>query len=159
VRGVLHLLALAALLSSCADHVVYQQDVSIPDGIWEREFKPEFSFEITDTVSHHDLFIDVRHTGDYPFSDLFLFLDLSGPGDRHMRDTVQCLLADPSGQWYGRGTGFIFADRFHAHVLYKLRNRFPSSGRYTIRLEQAMRTERLPGVLDIGISVERSQAR
>lgn len=144
-------------LSGCADHVVFQADEAVPDGQWSREHKPEFSFDISDTVSRHDLYIDIRHTGDYPFSDLFLFVDLHGPGDRHMRDTVECLLADPTGRWYGKGLGYVFADRYEAHVLYKLGNRFPAAGRYSIRLEQAMRTDTLPGVMDVGISVERSR--
>ena len=70
--------------------------------------------------------------------------------------TVECLLADPSGRWYGKGLGFIFSDRYQAHVLYKLNNRFPAPGRYSITLEQAMRTDELKGILDVGISVERS---
>jgi gliding motility-associated lipoprotein GldH len=144
-------------LSACTGHVVYQSDVPVPGGEWDRAFVPEFSFDITDAASKHDLFIDIRHTGEYPFSDLFLFVDLSGPDGRHMRDTVECLLADPSGRWFGKGTGFVFADRYQAKVLYKLGNRFPVAGRYGIKLEQAMRTERLPGVLDVGISVERSR--
>lgn len=148
---------LLILLSGCTDRVVYQSDVAIPSGSWNRDLRPEFSFEVTDTVSNHDLYIDIRHTGDYPFQDLFLFMDLSGPGGRHLRDTVECLLADPTGRWFGKGQGFIFADRFKAHVLFKMRNRFPVAGRYTVRLEQAMRTEELAGVLDVGISVERSQ--
>jgi gliding motility-associated lipoprotein GldH len=148
---------LAALLGGCADHVVYQGDVPIPETVWERSFTPEFSFDISDTISQHDLFIDVRHTGDYPFSDLYLFIDLAGPGERALRDTARILLADPTGRWLGRGTGFIFADRIDARVLFKLRNRFPASGRYTMRLEQAMRSEQLPGILDVGVSVERSK--
>jgi gliding motility-associated lipoprotein GldH len=148
---------IAFLLAGCADHVVFQADVAIPDAVWDRDLKPEFTFEITDTISQHDLFLDIRHTGDYPFSDLFLFIDLQGPDGRALRDTVECLLADPTGRWFGRGTGFIFAERFDAHVLYRLRNRFPVSGRYTIRLEQAMRTERLPGIIDVGVSIERSR--
>ncbi len=153
-----HVTILVITLAACAEQVVHSSDVPIPDGVWDREFKPEFSFEIGDTVSHHDLFIDVRHTGDYPFSTLYVFLDLEGPGERRLRDTVECILADPTGKWYGKGSGFVFAHReYDTHVLYKLRNRFPAIGRYTIRLEQAMRTERLPGVLDIGISVERSR--
>ncbi len=125
--------------------------------MWERGFAPEFTFDVVDTVSKHDLFIDIRHTGDYRFSDLYLFVDLRGPDNRHMRDTVECLLADPTGRWYGKGLGFIFADRYEAHVLYRLGNRFPRAGRYTMRLEQAMRTEELPGVIDVGVSVERSK--
>jgi gliding motility-associated lipoprotein GldH len=157
MRTVLSAIVLAVLLASCSDQVVFQADVPVPDEAWDRSFTPEFSFEVNDTIRHHDLYIDVRHTGDYPFSDLFLFVDLHGPDDRHLRDTVECLLADPTGRWYGKGTGFIFADRFEAHVLYKLKNRFPASGRYTIKLEQAMRTEKLPGVIDVGVSVERSK--
>lgn len=157
MRPVLAAIAVGLLLAGCSDQVVFQADVPVPEEAWDRSFTPEFSFEVSDTVRHHDLYIDVRHTGDYPFSDLFLFVDLYGPDDRHLRDTVECLLADPTGRWYGKGTGFIFADRFEAHVLYKLKNRFPASGRYTIKLEQAMRTEQLPGVIDVGVSVERSK--
>lgn len=151
------LLLLALCLVGCTENVVFQASEALPTEKWDRSFVPEFAFDITDTVSKHDLFIDIRHTGDYPFSDLFLFVDLQGPGGRQMRDTVECLLADPTGRWYGRGLGFIFADRYQAHVLYRLGNRFPQAGRYTMRLEQAMRTEELPGVIDVGVSVERSK--
>lgn len=147
----------AGLLVGCADNIVFQAAVPIATTGWDRSFTPEFVFDVTDTVSRHHLFIDVRHTGDYPYSDLYLFVDLTGPGGRHARDTVRCLLADPSGRWYGRGTGFIFADRYDAHVLYKLNNRFPAAGRYTLKLEQAMRTEVVKEVLDVGISLERAQ--
>ena len=155
--GALLIVGMVALLTGCADNVVYQADVPVPEGTWDRAFTPKFEFDISDTVQRHDVYIDVRHTGQYPFSDLFLFVQLEGPGGRALRDTVDCLLADPTGRWYGKGLGFIFADRFQAKVLYKLRNRFPSTGRYSITLEQAMRTEQLEGVLDIGVSVERAK--
>lgn len=154
--GLLSIGVTSLLATGCADNVVYQADVPVPDGAWSRTFTPEFAFDITDTVSRHDVYIDVRHTGDYPFSDLFLFVDLTGPGGRAARDTVECLLADPSGRWLGKGTGFIFSDRIRAKVLYKLHNRFPAPGRYTVKLEQAMRMEPLPAVIDVGVSVERS---
>lgn len=151
-------MALAAvLLAGCSESPVFQADVPIPERMWDRAYKPTFSFNMDDTVNKHDVFIDVRHSGDYPFSDLFLFVDLKGPGGRTIRDTVECLLADPTGKWYGKGLGFIFADRYQAHVLYKLGDRFPASGEYIVTLEQAMRTEKLPGILDVGLSVNRSQ--
>lgn len=156
-RSVIFIAVAALLLTSCSDAPVFQADVAIPEGAWNRSYKPSFSFDIADSVSKHDVFIDVRHNGDYPFSDLFLFVDLTGPGGRAVRDTVECLLADPTGKWYGKGLGFIFSDRYQAHVLYKLGNRFPAGGTYTITLEQAMRTEELAGVLDVGVSVARSK--
>lgn len=149
---------LTSLLGGCTGNVVFQEDAAIPDGRWASSFKPEFAFEVTDTLGKHDVFIDVRHTGDYAYSDLYLFVDLTGPGGRTQRDTVECILADPTGRWLGKGTGFIFASRTrHAKVLYRLGNRFPASGRYTVRIEQAMRDDPLPGVIDVGVSVERSR--
>ena len=150
-------LTTALLLVGCSEAPVFQADVAIPDGSWDRAYKPSFTFNISDTLAKHDVYIDVRHTGDYPFSDLFLFVDLEGPGGRHARDTVECLLADPTGAWFGKGQGFIFADRYKAHVLYKLGDRFPASGTYSVTMEQAMRTEKLTGLLDVGISVMRSR--
>lgn len=148
----------ALLLAGCADNVVFQADAPIPNGAWDHAFRPEFAFDITDTLSKHDVYIDVRHTGDYPYSNLHLFVDLAGPGGRAKRDTVECILADPTGRWLGKGTGFVYASR-HAKVLYRLGNRFPASGRYTIRIEQAMRDNPLPAVIDVGVSVERSKAQ
>ncbi len=157
MRAVLPVLLLV-LLAACGRTEIYQSDVPIPAGGWASSNKPSFCFDITDTVSAHDVFIDVRHTGDYPYNDLYLFVDLEAPSGRTWRDTVECRLADELGQWYGRGTGYIFADRFEAHILYRLGDRFPWAGRYCMRLEQAMRHDTLPGVLDVGISIEPSRS-
>ncbi len=154
-RAVAPFLLIALFASGCTEAVVFQEDAQIPNGQWERGWNPTFSFEVTDTVNAHDVYLDVRHTGDYPFSNLFTFVKLTGPGGEHLTDTVECTLADPTGRWYGKGTGFV--NSYRAHVLYKMRNRFPRTGRYSIQLEQAMRRDTLPGVMDVGISVERSQ--
>ncbi len=136
--------------------MVFQGDVAVPDGAWSSTFTPGFTFTMNDTVRQHDVFIDVRHTTEYPFQDMYIFVTLEGPGGRTTTDTVDLLLADPSGRWSGDGLGFIHADRYHAHVLYRYRNRFPRAGEYTVTLQQAMRRDPLPGVIDVGVSIERS---
>lgn len=148
---------LAVLFTGCTENVVFQEDAQTPNGVWERNWNPTFSFEVSDTVSTHDVYLDLRHTGDYPFSNLYAFVTLTAPDSTRLVDTVECTLADPSGRWYGKGQGFISSDRFQAHVLYKLRNKFPRSGRYSLTLEQAMRVEKLEGIIDVGVSVERSK--
>ncbi|HEY0976672.1 MAG TPA: gliding motility lipoprotein GldH [Flavobacteriales bacterium] len=153
------LLVLALAFVGCTEGVVFQGNREVPDGRWMRAWKPDFAFDITDTVAAHDVYLDLRHNGDYPFSNLYTFITLTAPDSTTLTDTVECVLADPTGRWYGKGTGFIFSDRFQAHVLYKLRNRFPRAGRYTLTLEQAMRTDTLTGVLDVGVSVERSRPK
>lgn len=127
----------------------------MPGGLWERNWSPTFGFEVADSLQPHDIYLDLRHTGDYPFSNIYTFVTLKGPDGGMLVDTVECMLADPTGRWYGAGGGFIRSYR-KAHVLYKLRNRFPRKGRYTITLEQAMRMDSLPGIIDVGVSIERS---
>ncbi|HEX2616115.1 MAG TPA: gliding motility lipoprotein GldH [Flavobacteriales bacterium] len=156
--SILAITTAAMLLAGCGNEVLFQADQELPAGRWERTNKPAFSFEVADTLGEHDVFLDVRHTGDYPYSNLYTFVTLTGPDGRTLTDTVECTLADPTGRWYGKGTGFIFSDRFQAHVLYRMHNRFPRSGRYTFTIEQAMRTDTLSGVIDVGVSVERSSS-
>ncbi len=147
------------LLAGCSGNVVFQEDAQVPDGSWSRSWKPQFEFDITDTISERDIYLDIRHTGDYRFSNIYLFTTLESPTGHSITDTVECTLADPTGRWFGKGTGFIFSDRFQAHVLYRMNNRFPRSGRYVFTLEQAMRTDTLHGIMDVGISVEEARKR
>lgn len=151
------LLFLAVLFNGCTENVLFQEDAQTPNGVWERNWNPTFSFEVADTVNAHDVYLDLRHTGDYPFSNLYAFVTLTAPDSTRLVDTVECTLADPSGRWYGKGQGFISSDRFQAHVLYKLRNKFPHAGRYSLTLEQAMRVDKLEGIIDVGVSVEKSK--
>jgi gliding motility-associated lipoprotein GldH len=144
------------LVAGCAEHVLFQEDAQVPDGRWERNWTPTFHFDVEDTLGAHDIYLDLRHTGDYPYSNIYTFITLEGPDGGRLVDTVECLLADPTGRWYGEGEGFIRSFR-KAHVLYKLRNRFPRKGRYAITLEQAMRVDSLPGIIDVGVSIERAR--
>ena len=159
IRWCAPLFGAALLFTGCDGDIVHQSDQPVQNGSWDRAWKPEFAVDITDTINPHNVFIDIRHTGDYPYSDLYLFITATGPGTAPMRDTVDCLLADADGRWYGKGQGFIFADRIEAEVLYQLNRRFPRKGRYTFQLEQAMRTEKLLGVIDVGLSVKRVPAQ
>jgi gliding motility-associated lipoprotein GldH len=150
-------LAVALGLVACTDEPpVFQADVPVPGGAWARAFSPAFTFHVADTLHEHDVYIDLRHTGDYPYSDLYLFVHLQRPDGKQLRDTVLCPMADPTGKWFGTGTGWLFADRYKAHVLYKFRNRFPVRGEYAVRIEQAMRVDPLAGIVDVGLAVERS---
>lgn len=152
-RAIITLFFFSTLIG-CTDGVLVQSAVNAPSEGWPRLWKPEFTFDVTDTLGSYNTFLDLRHTTEYPYSNLYLFVSLTDPDGNISIDTVECPLAAPDGNWYGKGLGFIHEDRFQAHVLYKMNNRFPKSGRYNMKLEQAMRRETLEGIINIGISVE-----
>ncbi len=138
------------LVSSCDPTMVYDSFMTTGDGIWKWDDVGVFEFEISDTVSLHNLYLQVRHTVDYPLSNLYMFVVLKGPSGQYLRDTVNMVMAAPDGSWTGKGTGKLRELR----LLYRNHIRFSEPGIYSISLEQAMRRPELP-VTDVGVRVER----
>ena len=147
------LLAIILLFSSCDQNRVYEKNIDIPDGIWKWDNVLEFDVDITDTISSHDLRINVRHTSYYQYQNIFFFITTTAPSGASIKDTFECVLADEKGKWFGSGLG----DIWDYQVLYKVKVRFPFSGTYIFKVEQAMRKENLPFVMDVGLRVEKSE--
>lgn len=127
------------------------QAIESPDG-WSASDVKTFAFDVTDTLTQHEFFIDLRHDQTYPFSNLYLFVDFSFPNGRTRRDTVLCELADERGVWYGTGSGPVVDHR----IGFLTATAFPISGAYEIEVAHAMRRDPLPGVLDVGFRLELS---
>lgn len=144
-------LMLIASICSCDRNRVYEENISIPDHRWSRKNVLVFNVEISDTVNPHNIFVNIRNGGQYQYSNLFLFIRTVSPSGQWIRDTVECTLANEKGRWLGSGLGDIAALR----VPYKINVRFPYQGLYTFEIEQAMRTEELKHLFDIGLRVER----
>ena len=130
--------------------MVYDHYISTDKGMWKWNDVAVFEIDVSDTTSLSNIYLQVRHSTDYPMSNLYMFVNVKGPGGQFHRDTVNMILAAPDGQWNGRGTGQLR----ELLLLYRSQTRFGVSGIYTLSIEQAMRKEELP-VTDIGLRVER----
>lgn len=149
----LMMVASGLLWSGCDRSMVFDQSVSVKGRSWHRAVQYPFLVTIDDTVSAYNLYINLRHTGDYPFANLFLFLHSSLPDGRTSTDTLELVLADTRGRWYGSGLG----DLLWYRVPYKRGVQLAQSGVYRFSLEQAMRNEALPAIVNVGFRVERVQ--
>ncbi|MEE4177740.1 MAG: gliding motility lipoprotein GldH [Bacteroides sp.] len=145
------LLAIAGLLTSCDRSVVFEGHKALPASGWPYTEKVHFEALIEDTTSLHNMYVDVRNTTDYGYSNLYLFLDIEFPDGTLLRDTLECTLAEKSGEWTGKGFGKIRSNRF----LFRTDVWFPGAGKYFFGVEQAMRTDKLEGIADIGLRIER----
>lgn len=143
---------LAMLMPACNESVIYESNQRIPGNEWNRFDLHRFEVDIDDTVNIYNLMINVRNTGEYPRSNLFLFVSASSPSGAFTRDTLEFILAEPSGKWLGKGFGSVWQNRFY----YRRNVRFPERGKYLFEFEQAMRIDDLPGILDIGLRIEKS---
>lgn len=109
--------------------------------------------EIKDTMSLHNIYFNIRNAGGYQFSNLYLFLTTITPKGEQARDTVELTLADERGKWLGDGSGDIWDNR----ILFKRKFRFPEAGLYHFELQQAMRVNPLPQIMDAGMRIEKAQ--
>ena len=135
---------------SCDPGMVYDQYEATEQGMWSWQNAMEFKADISDTLSMHNIYLQVRHTVDYPRSNLYMFVHVKAPSGQHLTDTVNMILATPDGKWTGKGNGNIR----ELMLLYRKHSKFRVPGTYVFTLEQAMRQEELP-VTDLGIRIER----
>ncbi len=135
---------------SCDSGMVYDQYERTDKGVWSWQDAMEFKADISDTLSMHNIYIQVRHTVDYPLSNLYMFVHVKSPSGEHLTDTINMVLAAPDGEWIGKGNGNIR----ELMLLYRRQTQFRIPGTYVFTLEQAMRQPELP-VTDLGIRIER----
>lgn len=132
--------------------MVFEKNEKLPNGIWKTENKIFFETKISDTISLHNFYINIRNSGKYQFSNLYVFVDAFSPAGKIQRDTIECILADAQGKWLGKsGSGSVWENQ----ILFKKNVRFPKEGKYVFRFEQAMRAKELEHILDVGLRIEK----
>ena len=149
---VVFVIALAFIISSCDNNSIYDHNQEI-NNPWKAEQKAEFDFNISDTLSAFDFYINIRNTTEYNYSNLYLFIRTDFPDGRYAIDTAELFLADLQGNWLGSGIGEIKDNQ----ILFRKHGRFPMKGQYKITFEQAMRRVELQGIESVGIRIDKTE--
>lgn len=150
-RGFLTILT-SSLFFSCGNPALYDQYQAIENTAWEKDKEYYFTFQVADITVPYNLSLEIRNNNLYPYQNLWLFCNEEMPVGALRQDTIECVLADESGKWHGHGIS-LFQSSFPIRTSYK----FPHAGQYTFSLRQGMRDQRIPGIQEIGLRVEKSQ--
>ena len=137
-------------MSACDNTRVYESWKDIELLGWHEDSLCVFPFSIEKTNLSYNINLGVRNTNIYPYQNMWLILDISGPENFNYQDTVKVNLADNTGKWYGKRSASFYS---YVLPLYGGLN-FSKSGDYTISVKHGMRTEELPGVVSLGFRVE-----
>jgi gliding motility-associated lipoprotein GldH len=135
----------------CNSGVSFADSVSIPSEEWTLENVPHFEADISDTISLQNIFFTLRTGSSYPFKNIYLFVTTTSPAGKIISDTLQYIIADDKGRWYGKG----FGDIHELKLPFKQGVYFPVKGTYSFKIRHGMRTETLKGVYDIGLRIEK----
>ncbi len=141
------------IFSSCNSTVTFDDNISIDENGWYKNDFARFDLMIDDSNSTYNYYLNLRHTIDYRYSNLYVFMKTTYPNGNISRDTIEFVLADKSGKWYGNGWGNIKDNS----ILLVEGIKFPLIGPYTFQIQQAMRVDTLKGISDIGIRIEQSK--
>ncbi len=125
---------------------------------WNRKDIKKFSINQEDTVGLYNMYIQLRSTNDYPYSNIFLIVKSTNPKGKIMIDTLQYEMADANGNMLGDG----FTDIKESKLWFKDHYKFPMKGTYLFEIEHAIRSaekikaeEKLDGITDVGLKLEK----
>ena len=148
--------------TGCDSNAVFDVYKSVPNQ-WHKDSVANFNFKAPDTLKNYDLFVQLRNTNDYRFSNLFLIVELNYPHGKAVKDTLEYKMAAPNGELLGTG----FSDLKESKLWFRGYEKpfhFEEQGAYTIRIQHAMRNNgevngviNLEGITDIGFRVEQAQ--
>lgn len=140
------------IFASCDTQKVYETYENMPSETWHLDSLKTFRFDIADSMAVYNVFVNIRNVGSYEFSNLIVFVTTQMPGNRRIKDTLNCILADNKGKWLGSGFGSMWTNS----IPYKTNVRFPRSGGYEIGIQHGMRKAELSGISDIGVRIEKA---
>jgi gliding motility-associated lipoprotein GldH len=143
-------LLLAAMCTACTGHDTFCRFHSIGESIWHKDSVICFEVAVHDTLSAHNVSLELRTDDQYPYKNLWLFISLRKPSGEIRRDTLECQLADDNGKWYGTGISL-----HKLTVPYDTGLVYPQAGIYTYTIAHAMRNDRLPGISEVGLRILR----
>ena len=135
----------------CDNRKVFEENSEIPASLWDQDQLVPFQFNISDTSIGYNILLNIRHTGLYQYRNIWIKVYSTIPSGKKSEKMVELMLAQPDGKWLGSGMGDIWDNS----ILVQKNVKFPLTGNYKMELQQYMRKEKLPFIMDVGVRVEK----
>ena len=133
----------------CKKNVVFEKYHKFSTTIWQPKDTVIFQLPAPDT-GFYNIYFNIRHTTNYPYKNLWLFVHIEAPNGQVEVDTVNIFLADDKGRWLGEGLGDLWDYKY----LFRENVGFIKGGNYTFKLVQGMRDEKIP-MVEVGLIIEK----
>lgn len=157
IKLALSLVFCCLALFSCDNDRVFDEYRSLPNK-WNKDSIITFKVTPPDSINAYNVFVNLRNTNDYKYSNLFLIVSTKFPNGKVVTDTLEYRMTKPNGEFLGTG----FTDVKENKLLYKENVVFQEDGDYTFFIRQAMRENGkvngvidLDGITDVGLRIEK----
>ena len=146
-------ISLSLVIFSCDNKYFFEAYHNFSGSGWHKDSVIVFNIPVNDTSGNYDMYINIRNSVKYNYSNIWLFIDIIQPGGEAVKDTFEVILAEPSGKWIGKG----FAGLKTRKAVYRRQFFFPVSGDYKINVQHGMRQDLLKGINDIGLTIGKNK--
>lgn len=141
--------------TSCTSIDLFEKVEVIPQHKWKTSYKPAFEFAIKDTTADYQLFIILRHNDRYGYNNIWLNLWAKAPNDStQQKFALELPLATNEKGWLASGMDDLYEHRIPV-LLDPEKFNFKKSGHYTFIIENIMREDPLPHVMNVGLRLEK----
>lgn len=145
-------LLLIMALASCSDpNAVIDKNIEIDNHNWSYGNLVKFDVKIDDEKVPYNLYFNLRVTGNYKYSNIFILFHQTGPDNKPAVNRMEFKLANTDGEWLGDGSGNLYSYQ----MIFRQGYRFPAKGIYHFAIEQNMRDNPLHEISDVGLRVEK----
>ena len=139
---------------SCEQNELFQAYKGVENLAWSYHEPISFDVEIEDTTSLYNVDINIRHSGAYAYQNCWVWLHTEYPSGQKHSVRKELKFCNEEGTWYGSGLNNIFDVRNPVQNNAK----FQEKGIYKFKIEQNMRINPLPNILDVGLRIERKKS-
>lgn len=147
---IITLIAISTLLISCNQNGVYEHFVNIPEGIWDKGIVPHFTTTIEETIPAATIYLKIRHSDAYPYSNLKLKITTTLPNGGKNTEPFEVNIKNKDNKFVGSGMGDLWDLKIPLKQHTKL-----EAGTYNFDINQTMADDFLPFIVDIGIKIEK----
>jgi len=141
-----------AIIIGCNEDVFYDRFIEIENGVWEIGQEQKFDVDIRDTTAVYGMALDIEHSKDYSYENIYLRITTVFPEREPRSETLNVQLAEKSGQWIGKCS----SNKCLTKVYLLDRFRFPQPGVYGFIFEQYTRNEQLEGIHSIRLKINKN---
>lgn len=155
-KGMLLILGVVAMISitACDPNRLYETNTVIANEKWSYDDIKSYTVDVKDTVTRYNIYINVRHSFQFDWRNLYVQVGTTMPDGRKIEKRVNLPLCESDGKWYGSCLG----DNCDLPVMIQHDAKFPMPGRYTFTLRQDMRSNPLVNIKSVGLRVEKAKA-
>ena len=145
---------LIAVIAGCSNaNTVTDNNTALADHNWSYVNRIRFDCKIDDESAAYNLYLNLRVTDNYKYSNLFVLIYQTSPDKKVKVTRYEVKLAGRGGEWFGKGSGNLYSYQ----VPFKTGVKFPAKGNYHFEIEQNMRDNPLHEVSDVGLRVEKAK--